>query len=169
MPLFIRTNTPFSCRKLQKSYTISFFIGVYISFIYPIKSSLIQYYSILLLYSLSLQCAIQCNKNSFRSCGLAFTKLSISLSYVFRLMSFSYFFRQVDAIMADIYRYIQRPVGGRLRFVQGSCRTVAASFVKVELTGCCTSKRGRISVCRILQIYRQKGRQFELQLTCFGC
>ena len=154
MPLFIGTNTPFSYRKLWKSYIISFFIKVYIFFIYLIKSSLIQYYSILSLYSLSLQCVMRCNKNPFKSYSLAFIKLSISLFYVFRLISFLYFFRQVNAIIADIYWCIQRPIGGKLRFIQGSCRTVAASFVEVELTGCCTLKIGRILVYRILQICR---------------
>ena len=168
MPLFIGINTPFSYRKLWKSYTIFFFIRVYIFFIYLIKSSLTQYYSILLLYLLSLQCAMRCNKNPFRSYSLVFVKLSISLFYVFRLMSFLYFFRQVDAIIVDIYTCIQWPVGGKSRFIQSSCRTVAASFVEVELTGYCISKVGRILVYRILQICRQKGKQFELQLMYFG-
>jgi hypothetical protein len=46
--------------------------------------------------------------------------------------------------MADIYRCIWRPVGGGLRFVQGSCRAVTAGFIEVELTGCCTLKGGRV-------------------------
>ena len=114
IPPSIGINTPYSHKKLRKSYIISFFIGVHISFIYLIKSSLIQYYSIVLLYSLSLQCAIQYNKNPFRSYCLAFTKLIISVFHISRLISFSYFFRQVSAI------------------------------VGVELTGCRTSKVGRI-------------------------
>ena len=32
-----------------------------------------------------------------------------------------------------------------LGFVQGSYQTVAADFIEVESTGCCTSKVGRIS------------------------
>ena len=47
-------------------------------------------------------------------------------------------------MMADIRKCIWRPVGGGSRFVQGSCRTVAAGFVEVESTGCCTSKVGRV-------------------------
>ena len=144
MPPSIGINTLFSCRKLRKSCTISFFIGVYVLFIYLIKSSLTQYYSILLLYLLSLQCAMRCNKNPFKSCLLAFVKSIMALFHVFGLRSFSYFFRQVNAIIADMRRCIWRPVESRSRFVQGSCRTIAASFVKVESTGCCTSKVGRI-------------------------
>ena len=98
VPPSIGTNTPYSCKKLQKSYTISFFIGIYVSFIYLIKSSFIQYYSIVLLYLLSLQYAIRCNRNPFRSCCLAVIGL-ISLFHVSRLISFSYFFRQVNAMV----------------------------------------------------------------------
>ena len=47
--------------------------------------------------------------------------------------------------MADLQRR-QQTVSG---FIQGSYQTVAADFVEVESTGCCTSKVGRISVCRI--------------------
>ena len=114
VPPSIGINTLYFRKKLQKSYIISFFIGTYISFIYLIKSSLIQYYSIVLLYSLSLQYAIQYNKNPFRSCCLAFTKLIILVFYISRLISFLYFFRQVNAI------------------------------VGVELIGCRTLKVGRI-------------------------
>ena len=114
VPLSIGINTPYSCKKLWKSYIISFFTGVYVSFVYLIKSSLIQYHSIVSLYSLSLQCIIQYNKNPFRSCCLAFAKLIILVFYVSRLMSFSYFFGQVNAI------------------------------VGIKLTGCCMLKVGRI-------------------------
>ena len=114
VPPSIGINTLYSHKKLRKSYIISFFIGVYVSFVYLIKSSLTQYHSMVLLYSLSLQYTIQYNKNPFRSCYLAFIKSIISVFYISRLMSFSYFFRQVNAI------------------------------VGVELIGCCTSKVGRI-------------------------
>ena len=144
--LHIGTNTPFSCRKLWKSCTISLFIKVHVPFIHLIKSSLTQYHNIVSLYLLSLYCVMRCNKNPFRSCGLAFAKLIISLFHVFRLMSFLYFFGQVNAIMADICRCIWRPVGGGSKFVQGSCQTVTAGFVKVKLTGCCMSKVSRILV-----------------------
>ena len=113
VPPSLGTNTLFSRRKLRKSRIISLFIGTYVSFIYLIKSSFIQYHSIVLLYSLSLQYAIRCNRNLFRSYYSAVTGL-ISLFYIFRLISSSYFFRQVNAI------------------------------VGIELTGCCTLKVGRI-------------------------
>jgi hypothetical protein len=53
-PPSLGINTPFSYRKLWKSYIISFFTGAYVSFIYLIKSSLIHSYSAVLLYLLSL-------------------------------------------------------------------------------------------------------------------
>ena len=53
-PLFIGINTLYSQRKLRKSCMISLFTGIYISFVHPTKSSFIQYYSIILSYSLSL-------------------------------------------------------------------------------------------------------------------
>ena len=152
-PLSLGINTPFSYKNLRKSYIISFFMGAHISFIYLIKSFLIYSYSAVLLYLLSLQYTIWYNKNPFRSYSLAFIKLSISLSHIFRLMSFLYFFRQVNAIIADIYKCIQRPVGGGLKFIQDSYQTVTTSFVEVELTGYYILKIGRISVYRILQIY----------------
>ena len=99
VPPFISTNTLFSYRKLQKFYTISFFIKVYISFIYLIKSSLIYFYSAVLLYLLFLQCTLQYNKNLFKSYSLVFIKSIMALFYVFRLRSFLYFFRQVNAII----------------------------------------------------------------------
>jgi hypothetical protein len=40
----------------------------------------------------------------------------------------------------------RQSISRRSRFVQGSCRTIAAGFVEVESTGCRTSKVGRISV-----------------------
>ena len=114
VPPSIGINTLYSHKKLRKSYIISFFTGVYISFIHLIKSSLTQYYSIVLLYSLSLQYTIRYNKNPFRSYYLAFIKLIISVFYISGLISFLYFFRQVNAI------------------------------VGVESTGCYTLKVGRI-------------------------
>ena len=62
-------NTPFSYKKLWKFYIISFFIKAYISFIYLIKSSLVYFYSAVLLYLLSLQYAMRCNKNLFKCKG----------------------------------------------------------------------------------------------------
>ena len=50
-----------------------------------------------------------------------FVKLTIALSYVFRLILFLYFFGYVNAIMA-------------------------VDFIEVELIGCCTLKVGRILV-----------------------
>jgi len=61
------------------------------------------------------------NRNPFRSYYLAFAKSTIALSYMSGLMSFLYFFRYINAI-------------------------VAVNFVEVELTGCCTLKVGRILV-----------------------
>ena len=104
VPPSIGINTLYSYKKLQKSYIISFFIGAYISFIYLIKSSLIQYYSIVLLYSLSLQYTIRYNKNPFRSYCLAFTKLIISVFYISGLMSFLYFFNAIVGVELTGYR-----------------------------------------------------------------
>ena len=142
-PLSIGTNTLYSQRKLWKSYTISLFIGTYISFIHLIKSSFIQYYSIVSLYSLSLQCAIRCNRNPFRSYYLAFIKSIMALSYVFGLILFLYFLGQVNAI-------------------------IVVDSIEVELMGCYTSKAGRILVLQNLVGLLSKGRQFKMQLTRFG-
>ena len=135
MPPSIGINTPFFCRKLRKSYTISFFIGVHVSFIHLIKSSLIQYYSILSLYSLSLQYVMRYNKNLFRYYGLTFAKLSIFLSYIFRLISFSYFFRQVDAIIADIHKYIQQVSRGQIETCIRQLLNRSCQFYKSRING----------------------------------
>ena len=61
------------------------------------------------------------NRNPFRSYCSAFIKSVMALSYVSGLMSFLYFFRYVNAM-------------------------IAVDFAEVELTGCCTLKVSRISV-----------------------
>ena len=99
VPLSIGINTLYSRKKLRKSYIISFFIGVDIPFIYLIKSSLIQYYSIVLLYLLSLQCTIRYNKNPFKSYWFISLRLVILVFYISRLTSFLYFFGQVNTIV----------------------------------------------------------------------
>ena len=76
------TNTPFSYRKSWKSCMISFFAGAYISFVHLTKSSLIHSHSVVSLYLLSLQCAIWCNKNPFKSCLLIFSGLIMAVSHV---------------------------------------------------------------------------------------
>ena len=108
VPPSIGINTLYSYKKLRKFCIMSFFIGVYIPFVYLTKSSLTQYYSIVSLYLLSLQCAMRYNKNPFRSCYSAFAKLIMLVFYISRLISFLYFFGQVNAIMADMCRYIWR-------------------------------------------------------------
>ena len=102
IPLFLGINTPFSYKKLWKFYIISFFTGAYISFIYLIKSSLIYFYSTVSSYLLSLQYAIWCNKNPFKSCLLIFSGLIMAVFYISRLIYFLYFFKQVNAIIAII-------------------------------------------------------------------